>query len=67
MPLQGPVHDIQRWHKKKTGWKVEQLYMYNHMYITNIWIYTYIYIIFEEIHLFQKHATFVMARKLNII
>ena len=55
MPLQGPVHDIQKWHRKKTGWKVEQLY-----------IYIYIYVIFEENHLFQEHATFVMAMKLNI-
>ena len=53
MPLQGRAHDIQKLHKKKTGWKVEQLY-------------THIYIFIEENHLVQKHATFVMAMKLNI-
>ena len=67
MPLPGPVHDIQKWHKKKTGRKVEQLYMYNHIYIYLKQIYGYIYILFEELHLFQKNATSVMARKLNII
>ena len=41
MPLQGPVHDIQKWHKKKTGWTVEQLYICNH----NTYIYILLYII----------------------
>ena len=49
MPLQGLAHDIQKWHRKKTGWKVEQLYMQTHTYI-------YVCIIFEEKHLFQKHG-----------
>ena len=59
MPLQGRVHDIQQLHRKKTGWKVEQLYIHTYVYI-------YIYIIFEENRLVQKHATFVMGMKLNI-
>jgi len=51
------MHDIQKLHKKKTGWKVEQLYIHTYIYIL---------IIFEENHLDQKHATFVMAMKLSI-
>ena len=43
MPLQGRVYDIQKLHRKKTGWKVEQLYIY-------------LSIMFEENHLVQKHA-----------
>ena len=47
------MHDIQKLHRKKAGWKVEQLYIY-------------VYIMIEENHLVQKHATFVMAMKLDI-
>ena len=37
MPLQGRVHDIQQLHRKKTGWKVEQLYIHTYVYIYHIW------------------------------
>ena len=36
MPLQGPVHDIQKWHRKKSGWKVEQLSIYIYIYVIYI-------------------------------
>jgi hypothetical protein len=44
VPLQGTVHDIQKWHRKKTGWKVEQLYMHTHIYmcVYHIWRKTFI-------------------------
>ena len=67
MPLQGPVHDIQKWHKKKTGWKVERFHIYNYIYYNNMHYYIYICKYkCEENHLFQKNVTCVMARKLNI-
>ena len=37
MPLQGPVQDIQKWHRKKTGWMVEQLYIHIYIYIYHSW------------------------------
>ena len=70
MPLQGPVHDIQKWHKKKTGWKVERFHIYNYIYIIinmhYYYIYIYVNINLKKIICFKKNVTFVMARKLNI-